>query len=224
MRPALLLLLALAACATPGAPTPAAGSAPAASPNAGLPAPLAVVAAMPQQLPFFRRAEAPTDYAQASGQGSGQASGQSGLGASVRYLGTQGLPGIATVYVYDRGQVLPVEGADNPAVAQELDRSAAEVVAFAGSARLRDLQVVALRSPGGTPDPVLPAGPATGPGSIRCRVFTASLPTGEKIAEAVCLTVRRQRFLKTRLTIRDGAGMAQMVAAGLVDEVMPLAR
>ncbi|WP_159992699.1 hypothetical protein [Roseomonas sp. 18066] len=206
------LLLTLAACAAPGAPqTGIAAAAP-----AGRPSPLAVVQGFREELPFLRRADAPVDY---------EAAGRPGLGASVRYVGIRGLPGHATVYVYDRGLTLTVEGADNPQALQELENSAAELIAFANTGRLRDLSSVTAQVNGGPPSQILTGGPASGPGSTRCRALAGTLTeTGVRVGEAVCVTVRDGRFVKTRVTLRDRATVAFMIASNLITEVLPPAK
>ncbi|WP_419897850.1 hypothetical protein [Roseomonas sp. USHLN139] len=217
MRPALLLgLLALAACTTPGT-TPGAPAAPETAANAaGRPSPLAVVQGFRQQMPFLQRTEPVIDL---------EAGGLRGLGAAVRYVGINGLPGHATVYVYDRGHTLSAEGADNPQVLRELEVSAAEILAVARAGRLRDVSRVTASVNDGPPSEILSGGPATGPGSTRCRAFAATLAdSGTRVGEAVCLTVRDGRFVKTRVTLRDRATVAFMLASNLITEVLPPAK
>jgi hypothetical protein len=213
MRSALLLpLLALAACATPGAPTAPETTANAAS----RPSPLAVVQGFPQEFRFLKRAEPPFDY---------EARGLSGLGASVRYAGINGMPGHATVYVYDRGLTLATEGADNPQALQELETSAAEIVALAQAGRLRDLGSATTQRDDGPSSEILPAGPASGPGSIRCRAFGGTLTdNGIRVGEAVCVTVRDGRFVKTRVTVSHRASSAFVMAAKLMIDLLPPAK
>lgn len=171
-------------------------------PEAQQRAPAEIVAAMPQDLPFLAREGQVTDFETNPAT--------RGLGASVRYRGQRGLEGVATVYVYDRGAPRGPEGGASPDVERELASTRAEVQAVVQAGRYRAVSGFTPMA-GGLPD---------GP---RCLLFTLTQNTGAETRDAVCVTIRDRRFLKTRVTLRDQPDprMAGMVADTLIREVSP---
>jgi hypothetical protein len=176
-----------------------------ASAQPATPSPAATVAAMPRELRFWQRDGGVTDYEARPGG--------AGLGASVRYRGTRGLNGVATVYVYDRGVARQPAGATGNGVVAELDTAISEVREIAATGRYRLLS-----------DPVrMTAGAAAGPGTARCALFPLQLPDGETTREAICVAAHDRRFLKTRVTLRDDpdARRAGIIAFVLMSETVP---
>ncbi len=169
-----------------------------------LPTPLAAIGALPAQLGGFGRGTV-TDF-------EGRPNGQ-GLGAAAEYRPMAG-SGVATVYVYDRGQQGLVPGAETPAVQQELALAQREVDTLAGMRRY-SVQARAAMAPVTAP---------SGAAAMSCLHLVLAFEGGHPADSYICLGALRQRFLKLRVTLPLAApGVNDAVVAGLGREVVAAA-
>ena len=188
---AMLLLAGPAAGQGPKGPPPAADAA----------------AALPAELAGWRRV-AVTDFTQRPGG--------AGLGAAVEYRPMVGGPGVATVYLYDRGITGPAEGAAAPDLAGELRTAVGEVEAVGSLRRFH----VAGR---GLETEIPGAGGRPG---LRCTPLLLAYEGGNRSDSFVCLGVVGGHFLKLRMSLpasgEDLSGKAVMAFGGaLLDAVQP---
>jgi hypothetical protein len=151
------------------------------------PVPMAdLAAALPAELAGWRRG-AVTDFAQRPGGAA--------LGAAVEYRPVIGGPGVATVYLYDRGMAGLPEGVASDQVAGEIRTAVGEIEAVgplrrfqvAGRGKLTDI-------------------PGTGgrPG-LRCEPLLLAFEGGNRADSYVCLGVVAGHFLKLRMTLPASA-------------------
>lgn len=164
-------------------------------------APARAVAALPSELPGFRRVGEVTDFERRPGG--------AGLGASVRYRPTGAERIVATVFVYDRG-LKDLTGAAEAAVAEELRAAHAELDGVARMGRYRSVaadQGLAMTGPGGT---------------VRCATFRIVQQDGQTTGDAACVAVRAGRFLKVRITNYDSAdpAVAGLLAGSIAGTVL----
>lgn len=165
--------------------------------------PLAIVEGLPMELAAYKRRPHVTDF---------EARGMAGGGASVNYDPMSGEPVVATVYVYDRGQVRQPEGGESPDVAQELQLSTIELQTLAQRGHFQSVQ----------PDVGMDVKDPSGAFRIRCATFRIGQKTGAMTGDAVCVTVRNGRFVKIRLTegITSEPAGAGMLASGFMSSVL----
>ncbi|WBV42124.1 hypothetical protein [Pseudoroseomonas cervicalis] len=196
------LLLAAPLAALQPLPGQAAGTAQltaAASPE------LRLLAALPDPLSGLRRHGPVTDFA-------ANPAAPPGLGVAQRYVPVSGERLVATLYLYDRGRRQSPEGAASPALALELNQTAAEMRAMVQMGRYRAVTPAASSA---VPD-------RDGTPGLRCATFEAVQEDGSTTGEAVCLTVLGGRFVKTRVSswLPGGAPVALRAASGLLSAVI----
>lgn len=120
--------------------------------------------------------------------------GDPGLGTGANYLPEDGQGGVASVYVYDRGRRDLVDGADSPAVAQEMDLAIREIEMLGPQRHYRMAGRQAMA-------------PVTGPGGralMRCETIVLAFEAEAPRRSIACVGVAGGRFVKLRLT-RPGA-------------------
>ena len=163
-----------------------AGPAAAQGPKGPPPAAVEGLAALPAELAGWRRS-AQTDFEQRPGG--------IGLGASVEYRPAAGGPGVATVYLYDRGRADLTDGAAGPDVAAEIRAAVAEVESLGP---LRRYVVAArpaetdIRGAGGRP-------------GLHCLPLVLALEGGRQADSFVCLGIAGGKFVKLRMTLAASA-------------------
>ena len=162
------------------------------------PGPVEAIAALPGELAGWRRGTI-TDFETRPGG--------AGLGAAAEYRPAAGGPGVATLYIYDRGQndgaeaALP-EGVSSPQVEAELTQAVREVEMLAAQRRYRL-------------EGRLPAEPVPGPDgrpALRCESLALAFEGGNRADGFVCVGVVRGRFLKLRMTLPPGPAEAERQA------------
>ncbi|WP_431269867.1 hypothetical protein [Dankookia sp. P2] len=194
MRRMMLAMLVLAGPASAQAP--------------GGPLPMAeLAAALPAELAGWRRG-AVTDFAQRPGA--------AGLGAAVEYRPVAGGPGVATVYLYDRGMAGLPEGVASEQVAGEIRAAVGEVEAVGP---LRRFQVAGR----GTLTDIPGRGGRPG---LRCEPLLLAFEGGNRADSHVCLGVVAGHFLKLRMTLpasaeAQSANMVASFAEALLASVQP---
>ncbi|MCO6418629.1 hypothetical protein JYK14_21080 [Siccirubricoccus sp. KC 17139] len=189
---AALLLLALPATAQDARPARAAASTLPAAPLA----PAAALAGLPEQLAGWQRGTV-TDFEARSGG--------AGLGAGVEYRPGPAQPGVATIYLYDRGRHGLLPDPAGPDIGAEMATALQEVDSLAGIRRYQ----VAERHP-------IPA-----PAGLRCETQTLVFEGGIRAESPVCLGVVRDRFLKLRLTLpASQPGAAEALAGQFADAAL----
>ena len=151
------------------------------------PVPMAdAAAALPAEIAGWRRG-AVTDFAQRPGG--------AGLGAAVEYRPVIGGPGVATVYLYDRGLAGLPDGVASGQLAGELRAAVGEVEAIGPTRRFQ----VAGR---GAETDIPGAGGRPG---LRCEPLLLAFDGGNRADSYVCLGVVTGRFLKLRMTLPASA-------------------
>ena len=143
-------------------------------------------AALPAELAGWRRG-AVTDFAQSPGGAD--------LGASVEYRPIIGGPGVATVYLYDRGRTGLPEGVASAEVAGEIRAAVGEVEAVGP---LRRFQVAGRGAETDIP------GHGGRPG-LRCEPLLLAFEGGNRADSYVCVGVVGGHFLKLRMTLPASA-------------------
>lgn len=143
-------------------------------------------AALPGEIAGWRRG-AVTDFARQPGG--------AGRGAAVEYRPVVGGPGVATVYLYDRGLAGLSEDAASDQVASEIRTAVGEVEAVGPARRFQ----VAGR---GT---LLEIAGAGGRPGLRCAPLLLAFEGGNRADSYVCLGMVSGHFLKLRMTLPASA-------------------
>ena len=152
----------------------------------GPPPVAATVSALPADVAGWRRG-AVTDFEQRPGG--------AGLGAAVEYRPAVGGPGVATIYLYDRGQTGLKDGVASPEVEGEIRGAVGEVEAVGPMRRFQ----VAARGP-----ETDIAGLGGAPG-LRCQPLLLAFEGGNRADSFVCVGVVEGHFLKLRMTFPASA-------------------
>jgi hypothetical protein len=164
---ALALLIAL----------PAAAQAPKAPPT-----PLQRIAGLPAEASGWRRVDVTDFEARPNG---------AGLGAAAEYRPSLGGPGVATLYLYDRG----IEGgASAESLAAEFTQAVREIEMLGPMRRYR----IEARLPG--PVVTLPSGAE----AMRCEELILAFDGGTRSDSYLCLGLSRRAFLKFRMSLPAG--------------------
>ncbi|SDB08111.1 hypothetical protein [Belnapia rosea] len=145
------------------------------------------IAALPAEAAGWHRVDVTDFEARPSG---------AGLGAAAEYRPVAGGPGVATLYVYDRGLA---GGATPASLDGEFTQALREIEMLGAMRRYR----VEARLPG---PPVLGA---AGREALRCAQFALAFDGGNRADSFLCLGVQEQRFVKLRMTLQAGAPEAE---------------
>ncbi|MDO9711017.1 hypothetical protein [Paracraurococcus lichenis] len=137
--------------------------------------------------------------------------GGAGLGAGAEFRPAVGGPGVATVYLYDRGMTGLREGIGSPEVEGEIRTAVGEIEAVG---QLRRYRVA------GRGAPLDIAGPGGRPG-LRCQPLVLAFEGGNRADSTVCVGVVQGRFLKLRMTLPATAeDVSAKVLAGFGQAVL----